>query len=261
VIQSTKPPQKAAAAKIGRPTFLGTSVLVLIGAVCSQAQISATVQRTPAGITEIRIRNDSPAELLAFAVYHPPLGHVYSDPLIDAEAHSLPAGDEGAIVAGRVFLPKILAGKMIGPAGRNTPQPATSSDPVVTAGIFADGKTTGDARLVSRLILRRANLLQAVELSLETLMDAGRRNVPRERLIADFQKMANSVRHWYLPPEQRVGLNLYQSIIGKLVNLPRGEAGAPFPPTDFVERETAALNRQRVALLESQPGLAEAARY
>ena len=130
---------------------------------------------------------------------------------------------------------------------------------IVTAGIFAGGTTTGDAALLTRLLSRRSSMLQAVEMSLDILSDAGRRNIPRDQLIEQFKKMASSVSRWYLPPEQQVGRDLYQSIIGKLMDLPEEPVGSPFPPTAFVEEETAMLNRQRVTLSESQPSLADAA--
>ena len=132
-------------------------------------------------------------------------------------------------------------------------------EPIVTAGILANGTTTGDAALLTRLMLGRTNMLQAVEIALETLSDAGRHNVPRGQLVEQFKKLADSVRRWYLPAEQQVGLDLYQSIIGKLINLPDEPLGSPFPPSTFVAEETAMLNRQRVTLSESQPSLAEAA--
>ena len=131
--------------------------------------------------------------------------------------------------------------------------------PVITAGIFSDGTTIGDSALLERLMLRRCNMLQAVELALETLSDAGRRNVPRGQLIEQFKRMAESARRWYVPPDQRVASDVYQSIVEKLVNLPGQQLVEVFPPTSFAAEETAMLNQQRVTLLESQPSLSDAA--
>src|SRR5262249_38483124 len=133
-------------------------------------------------------------------------------------------------------------------------------EPVAAAGILADGTTAGDASLLTRLLFRRSSMLWAVETALETLSDAGRHNVPREQMIGQFKKMADSFNRWYLPPEQTVGQILYQSILGNLRNLPDVQVGSPFPPADFVAQETAMLRQQRLALSESQPGMADAVR-
>jgi len=172
---------------------------------------------------------------------------VYVDTAIDQTAMPLLPNQEYAVPVPSRFRP-------------GQPQEDLFEPPIVTAGIFADGATTGDTALLSRLILRRCNMLQALEAALEMLSDAGRHNVPRSQLIEQFRNMADSVNHWYLPQEQQVGRSLYQSMIGKLMNLPEGPLGSPFPPAAFVEDETAMLNRQRVALLNSQPNLADAAR-
>jgi hypothetical protein len=89
-------------------------------------------------------------------------------------------------------------------------------------------------------------------------MVAGQQNMPRAQLIAEFQRLATSTRRSFLPVEQQVGLRVYQPLIGKLLNLPPGEVGTPFPPTDFVGRETAALNRLRVTLMAVPLTLSEA---
>jgi len=170
---------------------------------------------------------------------------MYSDPLIEPTAKPLLPGEErSAMNIG------------LNP-GVNAPGQRFFQEPVVTAGILADGTVIGDSALVAGLVLRRSNLLLAVETTLETLSDAGRRNIPRTQLIDQFKKMADSLRRWYLPPEQQVGLSVYQSMIGKLINLPDVQYGSPFPPATFVAEETATLRQQRVILSESQPSLAD----
>src|SRR4029077_21059746 len=165
----------------------------------------------------------------------------YSDPLIEPTAKPLLAGEERVVIGmGRY-------------PGVSTPGMRFFEEPIVTAGVFADDTTTGDAALVAGLLLRRSNMLLAVDTTLETLSDAGRRNVPRDQLIAEFKKMANSLQRWYLPPEQQVGIGVYQSIIGRLMNLPEVQFGSPFPPATFVAEETAVLRQQRRTLSESQP--------
>jgi hypothetical protein len=219
------------------------------------AQISVSTNRVssvPGGGEEVRIRNDSARSLEAFAVYAKRVNYsgavndaaqvMFSDSM-EPQTEPLRAGEELVVMA----------------RGPVAPGQHFFEEPIVTAGIFTDGTTTGDTALLTRLILRRSNMLLAVETSLETLSDAGRRNIPRDQLIEQFKKMANSVNHWYIPPEQQVASGLYRSIVGKLMDLPEGEAGSAFPPATFVERETLMLNRQRYALLGSQPSLADAA--
>ena len=203
--------------------------------------------------TAIKIRNDAAVSLSAFVIRAPRAGHaplvVYVDSAIDPTVSPLSPREERVMMEGQTLLPPGLP-----PA-----KYAIYEQPIVTAGIFADGTTIGDAVLLDRLMLRRCNMLQAVELALEMLSDAGRRNVPRGQLIEQFKKMADSARRWYVPPDQRVGSDVYQSIVEKLVNLREQQLGEPFPPTSFVTEETAVLNQRRVTLLESQPSLADAA--
>jgi hypothetical protein len=228
---------------------------ILACAFSLNAQITAVLNRFPARSSEIRIRNNSAVSLAAFAIDMAPAAQdapisapllVYVDTAVDQTAMPLLPSQEYTVPVPSRSRP-------------GQPREDLFEPPIVTAGIFADGATTGDPALLRRLILRRCNMLQAVEAALEVLSDAGRHNVPRGQLIEQFRKMVDSVNHWYLPQEQQVGRSLYQSIIGKLTNLPEGPLGSPFPPTAFVEEETARLNRQRVALLDSQPSLADAA--
>jgi hypothetical protein len=257
-------------------TGMRTVVLVASVLACAfslKAQITTTFNRLPDGLDEVRIRNNSATSLVAFVVSvkqaprssdSPPaldLGAsnapfvVYSDPLIEPGARPLPPSEERvATVSGVAFTLDPLGRRLLPPFGRRL-----LGDSILTAGIYADGTTTGDAALLARLLSRRSNMLQAVEMALEMLSDAGRHNVPRDQLTEQFKKMAGFVSHWYLPPEQQVGRGLYQSIIGKLINLPDEPLGSTFPPSAFVAEETAMLNRQRVTLLESQPSLADTA--
>jgi hypothetical protein len=228
------------------------------------AQITAVLKRFPARGPEVEIRNDSTVNLTAFAIRMAPAPQaadpapllVYVDTAVDMDRSAMPyeltramplaPGEEyGVAVPDRLREGRIREDLFV--------------PPIPTAAVFADGTTAGDPALLARLMLRRCNMLQAVELAIEMLSDAGRHNVPRGQLIGQFKMMAESVRHWYLPPEQQVGRRLYEGIVGKLTNLPELQLGTAFPPTAFVEQETARLSRQRTMLLESRPNLAEVA--
>ncbi len=229
-----------------------------------QAQITAVLKRFPARGPEIEIRNDSSVNLTAFAVSMAAVATtvadgapflVYVDTAVD--------GDRLAMPYQLTTVMPLPPGEQYGVGVPDRRQAGRREDlfepPIVTAAVFADGTTSGDRALLARLMLRRCNMLQAVELALEMLTDAGKHNVPRSQLIGQFKMMADSVHHWYLPGEQQVGRRLYEEIVGKLMNLPELQLGSPFPPTAFVEQETALLTRRRTMLLESRPNLTETA--
>jgi hypothetical protein len=204
------------------------AALVLACAFSLNAQISGTLHHRPDGLDEVSIRNNSTDSVVAYVIAVKRVPHdrnsgnapwvMYSDPLIGPliDLGLSPGEERSAMNIG------------MNP-GVNTPGQRFLQEPVVTAGILADGTVIGDSALVAGLVLRRSNLLLAVETTLETLSDAGRRNIPRTQLIDQFKKMADSLRRWYLPPEQQVGLRVYQSMIGKLMNLPDVQYGSPFP--------------------------------
>jgi hypothetical protein len=238
------------------------------------AQITARLNRLADGKDELRIRNNSATSLVVFAVTAKrarpsptSLGEmlqnstraedaavrnvpfvVYSDPLIEPAAKPLLASEERVMAV--TFVQKTAAGTL---------QPWGLEEPIVTAGISAAGATTGDAGLLSRLMLRRSNMLLAVETALETLSNAERQSISRYQLIVQFKKITDSLHRWYLPLEQQIGLRVYEPILGKLVNMPKGPDGSPDPLTPFLAEETALLRQRRVTLSESRPTLADAA--
>jgi hypothetical protein len=228
------------------------------------AQIVGRVDRRPDGTEQIWIRNSSTKQLAAFVLsvkhisparldtnsLNGPLV-VFSDPLLlDTTVIPLPSGEERTIT---------MLGIQQLPRGSFMNGTHFIEQSILTAGIFEDGTSIGDPILLGRLIVRRSNMLQAVETAVALLSNAGGHNISRRQLVEEFQTLADFLNHWYLPPEQQVGRNLYQSIVGKLLNLPEPQFGSPFPPTDFVAQVTASLNRQRVRLLASEPSLQEAA--
>jgi hypothetical protein len=246
------------------------ALLVLLACACAFSQnpeITARLDKLPDGSTEIRMLNESKVALTAFAIsvnyvnkistVPTPLT-VYVDPEIDvfrprnAFVRQLATGPVPA--QGEFTMsPEVMVG-----VSPSTGRPAFSG--LLTAGIFADGSTDGDAGLLTRLMLRRTNMLAAVETTLEMLSYAGRRNTPRSQFIDQFKKITDSLNRWYLPSEQQVGLWVYQSYIQKLMSLPESEVGSPFPPDAFVAEETGVLAKQRARLLGSEPSLADASR-
>jgi hypothetical protein len=231
------------------------STWILAFALFLDARISTVLNRFPARSPEIEIRNNSSVNLTAFAISMAPAGNSAADtaPFVyfadgAIETDRLPAYELPIPSNQKCSVPVPTGFK----AGHQVDLFETT---IIHAAVFDDGTTSGDAALLARLLSRRGNMLQAVELAHEVLTDAGKHNVPRGQLIKQFTAMADSLDHWYLPPEQRVGRTLYQSITAQLLNLPQSQVGSAFPPTAFVEQQSAMLNRQRTTLLESLPGL------
>jgi hypothetical protein len=237
---------------------------VLACAFSLDAQITATLTPSNDGSNEIRIRNDAAVSLSAYVISAPmhlvgarnvsrklPLQLLYADSLVDVAAMPLPPNEERTAPSDYLRL-------RVEPPPVPRPPYSVFEQPIVIAGIFADGTVIGDTALISRMMMRRSTMLLAVDTALETLSDAGQHNVPPSWLIEQFRRMAS--RRWYLSPEQQVGHDLYESILGKLINLPDEPLGSPFPPTGFVEQETAMLRQRRTALVESRPSLEDAAR-
>jgi hypothetical protein len=253
-----------------------TFLLIASGIACTlsaRAQISTALNRLPTGEVKITVRNNSDRSLTAFAVganvipmnsavevrsASNALWVTYQDSAIDFALQALLPNQERVVPAWlRCSMPK----------GPRWPEkgskviPASNCDqleqPLVTAGIYSDGSTTGSAVLLTRLMLRRSSMLLAIDSASAALSEAGKHNNPRGQLVEQFRKLVDSASGWYLFPEQQIGRDLFESIIGKLKNLPQGELGTPFPPTAFIEEETARLKQMRIALWESQPSLAD----
>ena len=232
-------------------TFISLASLACALSLGLHAQVAATLNHLPNGADQIKIRNDSSSGLVAYVVSakqvprnndaRPPFLW-YADPSVDPVTKPLLPGEE-RVISERIFQ---------GPGGQRL---ITMEEPIITAGVLADGTTVGDGVLLTRLMFRRSSMLLAVETTLETLSDAGRHNISRDQLLGQFKKLADSLHRSYLFPEQQIGLGLYQSMIGKLMSLSEGPLGTPFPPAAFVQQETAALLQQRRALSESQPSL------
>jgi hypothetical protein len=246
--------------------FFVSMASLLACAFSLNAQITAVLERVPGhssmtaaaeSVPEIKIRNTSNVNLTAFAISLAPMDAdstpflFYLDSAVDdhfRKPYQLPLPPTQEYVVD-VPIRLMTSGQLND----------VYKEPVVTAGVFADGTTEGDPILLTRLILRRCSMLQAVELAHDILSNAAKHNVPPPQLIEQFRMIANSLNHWYVPTEQQVGRTIYQSIMEKLMDLPPLQVGSPFPPTTFVEQETVVLNRQRAVLLNSRPNIADVA--
>lgn len=232
--------------------LLVAALLVTAYASPLQSQIIAIPGRSAAGVAEIRVRNGGTVGIVALAVAMNPLQNsedlspfaAFFDSVFD-KTESIRPGDGRTIPILLRLRPGIQIGELF-------------ELPIATAAILTDGNTTGDPVLLSRLMLRRCNRLLAVETAMDMLSDAGRRNVPRNDLLDRFDKLADLMWKWYVPPEQQVGREVYRSIHDQIKQLPDQPVGSPFPPSAFVEEQRKVLNKERVALLASQPALSTA---
>jgi hypothetical protein len=220
------------------------------------AQIVATLNRLPNGSNRITIRNDTALSVVAFAL-RANISDRSEAPFVryyDPAAKPLLPKEE-------FTLPPMWVGCPIGTSQdqNRRSKPVCELEQPIVAGILADGSPVGDSMLLTLWMLRRGSMLVAVETTLEALSDAGRRNIPRDQWIEEFKKMSDSLNRSYLLPEQQAGREVYQSMVGKLMNLPEVQAGSPFPPASFVDQQTAILRQQRLTMLESQPTLQAAA--
>src|SRR5258708_35579038 len=119
-------------------------VFLLACAFSLDAQITTTVKRLPDGMEELRVKNSSPNTLVAFVIVAK-WEHTWNEWYFDAETgktETLPANQEKVLM----ILGRPLSGRQVG-----------FNQPILSAGIFAGGTTTGDADLLLLPILRRSN--------------------------------------------------------------------------------------------------------
>ena len=151
------------------------------------AQVAVVLNRLNDGWPEIEIQNNSSVNLTAFAVSMLPR------PEVDANTRPFIVFVDAAFDTDRVIIipiPHPREAVVPLPPNEKYTVPVTVGfrggrmvdlfEPPVISAIFADGSTTGDAALLSRLVARRGSMLQAVELAREILAEAGRHNVPRD---------------------------------------------------------------------------------
>src|SRR5882762_6116111 len=175
-----------------------SAACILACTVSLDAQITTALNRLSNGSTEIKIRNNSAVNLTAFAlvasVYtvnqgvrsianKPPVVAGF-DAVIAAATEPLPPNQERTLLlawlgvgacspitrdlAGALRLAEERAkGRIVSSPNAPTKGEACELGEPITAVIFADGNTTGDAGLLTRMALSRSNLLLAVETAIE----------------------------------------------------------------------------------------------
>lgn len=232
---------------------------LLLGCVFSlNAQVIARVSQLPNGSNRITIRNNGVVPLAAYAIAANVRGgghsqvEVYSDLTVAplsrnqevTETMSIWCGDadQSALAFARINLKqkKRLCG---------LEQPRIG-------GVLANGGTIGDPVLLMRVLLRRRSTLLALDTTLDRLSNAGRFNITRGQLIREFERMVDSRSRGSLLPEQDSGREIYQEMVGTLMNLEKGRQGSITPPSSFLAQQSAIFRQQRCALLASQPNLA-----
>jgi hypothetical protein len=225
--------------------------ITLVGSLLScvfslEGQVTARVSKLPNGSNRITIRNDGAIPLVAYAVAANVRGRdhlpviVYSDltvaPLLQdheiSETLSIWCGDSGQLLA------------------TNARDLCELDNPRI-GGVLANGLTIGDPLLVTRMLYRRHSTLLALDTTLNTLSEATRLDVSIDQIIREFTRMADSLRHQYLFPEQESAREIYQDIAGKLINLAKIPSGSPF--SAFVAEQSGILKQERSALYKSQP--------
>jgi len=144
---------------------------LLAGACMLPAQISTKLDRLPGGLEQIQVRNESKADLVALVVRGKQLTRSPEEPsgpsfifldALESDWDALAPGEERALK------------KVPEWGGRRV-----FEEPIVAAGIFADGSTAGDPALLRLLMAHRGNRLAAIETALDALTEAGRRCLRR----------------------------------------------------------------------------------
>src|SRR5260370_33543596 len=134
------------------------TVVVVSSVLAWACSLGAQITAIPSeDSTAIKIRNDASVSLSAVVIRAPRAGHaplvVYVDSAIDPTVSPLLPHQERVMMEGQTLLPPGLP-----PA-----KYAIYEQPIVTAGIFADGTTIVDEGLLDRRMLRRMHNFPTAE--------------------------------------------------------------------------------------------------